>query len=135
MEYTQIRDNDFLKAYRREIRLAWEGGEAVDSEEVLLRALQGGAPQFYVGFDYARRGVGQRLRRRLRPRHRLLTVKRQLWEDLTQRVRDEVVRSDGRLSVSDALARVLAEGNAPRFYIGPRTARRILSRMKNMNKQ
>ncbi len=131
MEYTQERDRDFVNAYRRELRRAWERGEEVEAGEVLRRAIEGGAPGFYIGFDYARRGVSDRLRRRLRSRHRdWMGVKRSLWEDLAERVEAELVSAHGRLRMSEALARVLAEGNAPRFYIGPRTARRILLRMR-----
>ena len=136
MEYTQERDRDFVNAYRRELRRAWERGEQLEATEVVRRAIEGGAPGFYIGFDYARRGVSDRLRRRLRSRHReWMPVKRALWEDLAERVEAEMVSGRGRLRMSEALARVLAEGNAPRFYMGPRTARRILLRMngKNLN--
>lgn len=132
MEYTQERDRDFVNAYRRELRRAWERGEQLEAAEVLRRAIEGGAPGFYIGFDYARRGVSDRLRRRLRSRHReWMPVKRVLWEDLAERVEAEMVGGRGRLRMSEALARVLAEGNAPRFYMGPRTARRILLKWKN----
>ena len=130
MEYTQERDRDFVSAYRRELRQAWERGEHLETAEMIRRAIDGGAPGFYVGFDYARRGVSDRLRRRLRSRHRNWTgVKRGIWDDLAERVEVEIMSSHARLRLPEALARVLAEGNAPRFYMSERTARRILQKM------
>ena len=133
MEYTQERDRDFMNAYRREMRLAWAGEGPVESREVMRRAIEGGAPGVYVGFEYARRGVSARLRRRLRRRHReSMPAKRRIWEDLADRVESEMAGARGMLSLSEALARVLAEGNAPCFYIGPRTARRIVAKLRNV---
>lgn len=130
MEYTEERDRDFMNAYRREVRRAWEETGQVDRGEVLRRAIEGGAPGFYVEFEYARRGVSARLRHRLRSRHRdYMRPKRMIWEDLADRVMSEMTGSRVPLRLGEALARVLAEGNAPRFYIEPRTARRIVSRM------
>ncbi len=132
MEYTQERDRDFMTAYRREMRRAWEEPGEVDARELLRRAIEGGAPAFYVEFEYARRGVSARLRRRLRSRHRdLMRPKRLIWEDLADRVEWEMRRSRVTLRLADALARVLADGGAPRFYISCRTARRIVERMRN----
>lgn len=132
MEYTHERDRDFMTAYRREMRRAWEEPGEVDARELLRRAIEGGAPAFYVEFEYARRGVSARLRRRLRSRHRdLMRPKRLIWEDLADRVEWEMRRSRVTLRLADALARVLADGGAPRFYISSRTARRIVEKMRN----
>ncbi len=59
-------------------------------------------------------------------------VERRIWEDLADRVESEMAGARGMLSLSEALARVLAEGNAPCFYIGPRTARRIVAKLRNV---
>lgn len=132
MEYTQERDRDFMNAYRRELRRALSRGEQVESGEVVRRAIEGGAPGFYIGFDYARRGVASRLRRRLRSRHRdMMAPRHMLWDELTERVERELTGGHGRLRLPEALARVLAAGDAPRFYISDRTARRILGKIKD----
>ena len=133
MEYTKDRDRDFLKAYRREMRRAWARKETIESQELIRRAIEGGAPGFYVGFECARRRVSARLRRRLRNRHReQIRSKRMLWDDLTDRVESELSGvGRRRLKLPEALARVLAKGNAPQFYIEPRTARRILFETRN----
>ena len=51
MEYTKDRNRDFLKAYRREMRRAWERKETIESQELIRRAIEVVRRDFMSGLN------------------------------------------------------------------------------------
>lgn len=117
-----IRNRDFMLACRRVIE---SSSEPLSQKEVAIRAAGMVAPEFYVSFGYALRRLKE-MESGGRATFRRQSAAEMFWE-LRKRVR-RLMRRHG-LQQADALARVLARGNAPSFYLSPSAARCLLCKL------
>lgn len=122
LEYIEQRDRDFT-ARCRELRKGLRPGERVTRRELVERAIGGGAPCYYLTFDYAYRMLRDYRRGRLPPRYNRL--KTQMLQELARKT-DSYKQSTGCTADTEALSVVLARGAASRFFISPDYAIRLL---------
>ncbi|MCM1077058.1 MAG: hypothetical protein NC411_06835 [Bacteroides sp.] len=120
-----LRDSHFITVAGSIIRKL-PAGTHVDIESIARQASQSPAPMYYCTYDYA-----LRMLRVLR--HGRLTLRRdrrlKQWEELNERVSRLMEKRAIRLP--EALANVLAEGNASQFFISPSTASTLIRRNYN----
>ncbi len=121
------RNRDFLRACRRVIS---ESPVALTAAQVARAASTSPAPEFYVTFGHAFKVISyMRLHKVKMPRQ----GNRAIYADLNDRA-ESVMRRRG-CSLSDALAIVLAAGNAPGFYLKPSTAAFLYSKLLNRRRE
>lgn len=124
------RNRDFIRACRRIIS---ESRRALTAAEVAVAAASGPAPEFYISFGHAYKVLSHMRRHGLTmPREGNQAV----YADLHDRV--EVLMRRRRCGLAEAIALVLAAGNAPRFYLTPKSAVFLYSSLagrRNSNKR
>lgn len=116
------RHKDFLAACRRIVASQPKGAQPLMVGDVARLAAQSPAPCYYVSFDYALRMYNRILRQGTSG---VLGPMGRCWQEIADKVRGMVDRSEGRLSVKQAMARVLAGESASSFFLSPPTARRL----------
>ena len=118
---TEQRDADFYRACCRELTASEREGHLHPTVRSLVSAtLQSRAPMFYVSYAFALRTLRGMRRHRS---GRSYDSRRRKWHDIDLRV--AALEHRHRLSDSEALQRVLAEGDAPGFYLSVSAAERI----------
>lgn len=121
---TRMRDAELLRDYHRHLAeiLKTQGVKATHSAAV-RRTLTGSTPRYYVGFDLA---YNTMVRLRLYGDSGCKgTLKQQMWRELYEKV-DNEMRGRKRLTLSAALARVLAMGRASRYFMTESHADRVI---------
>lgn len=122
------RDRDFLRICRR---IVSESTRPLTAAQIAKAAAESPAPEFYVTFTYARRRLSYLRRNGLdSTTHDGPTA---AFDELRRRV-DRLMARKG-ITESEALALVLCEGNAPRFYIRPAAAAFLYGRLRREARQ
>lgn len=116
------RDRHFLECCRRILR---DTREPLTAPQVAVMAAASPAPEFYVGYDWALRNI--RLYRKGACCGKEGGNSRKMFAELSRRVDRLLSRS--HMSERRALARVLADGNAPCFYLTPGSATVLYCRL------
>lgn len=126
------RNADFMAECRRQAALIIGSGRECRVAEIVSAALACGAPQYYVEFEYARRHV-----RDIIVSGRGETKCRGARHKMMHEIAHKVIArmSDKQIKLSDALAKVLAEGNASSFFITEHYARRLYHRCRNEHRR
>lgn len=88
------------------------------------KTIAGKAPRYYLTYDYARRMLSLYRKHRL-PRN-YNPHKRDMITEIAHKV-DQLMAHRPGTTENDALALVLARGEASRFFLSPATARRIIN--------
>lgn len=114
---------DFRKCYQMTQQRHAMMGKRVSITAMVNETINGKAPGYYITFDYARRLLS--LYRRGRLPKGLSRLRCELIAELNQRV-EQLNLGTNSHAVGDALSKVLAKGNASRFFITTATARRFL---------
>lgn len=109
------RDRHFLECCRRILR---DAKEPLTAPQVAVMAAASPAPEFYIGYDWALRNI--RHYRKGGYCGKEGGSSRRMFADIIERV--DRLMSRGSMSERRALARVLAEGQAPCFYLTPGSA-------------
>ncbi|MDE6100849.1 MAG: hypothetical protein K2G01_07365 [Paramuribaculum sp.] len=122
------RNRDFLRICRRIIS---ESTRPLTAAQIAKAAAESPAPEFYVTFPYARRRLSQ-LRRNGTDRNRS-DGPTAAFDELRRRVDRLMTRKD--ITESEALALVLCEGNAPRFYLRPAAALFLYGQLRRKARQ
>lgn len=122
-EYQTARDADFKQAVGRVIRERNKNGEQIRMSEAVRAAINGGAPHYYISYDYAYRHLslyrrGKKNRKGARP---------EMWVELDRRV-NELGKRRPDAPVSRRLEEVLRSG-ATRFFITERYGMRLINRV------
>ncbi len=123
-----LRDRDFLRACRRIIS---ESPVALQASEVARRAALTPAPAFYLSYGYALRRL-RYLRRRGEARKARAGAPA-VFAELDRRV--DSVMHRRHISDAEALAHVLAEGNAPCYYLLPGAAAYLYCKLRKRARQ
>lgn len=129
-EYIQQRNADFMRECRRQKRLAVERGELPTIDEIIARVIMVPAPAYYVSFGYAYRhiaafnnmagnGVGEYAGK---------ATRRKMILELAAKSREFMERYP-KLTLSDAVARVLADEPASCFFLTRRYGVRLYFRL------
>lgn len=114
---------DFHKCYQKTLQRHALTGKRVSVTALVNETINGKAPGYYVTFDYARRLLS--LYRRGKLPKGLSRLRCELIAELNQRV-EQLNLGTNSHAVGDALSKVLAKGNASRFFITTATAKRFL---------
>lgn len=123
---TALRNRHFMDACRRVMKA--DNGH-LTSAIIAQQAAMTRAPHYYISFNYALR-ILRRMRRGYA--HRTGNEAGAMWREIDERVFNLEHRH--HISDSEALARVLAEGNASSFFLRPATALRLYHRLKHATK-
>lgn len=125
----QRRNRDFMVAFRRVAStLMGEGQPTV--ADIIRKVLEGDAPAFYVGFEYAYSKVCRIISGRNRAP---TTLRGRLWHDLGEKVQ-AIMQDYPKMTIADALMKVLETSRAPSFYLRFDTALRLYYRIKHYNR-
>ena len=122
------RNQDFMRECRRQRALALDRGESPTIDQIVTRAASSPAPAYYVGYDRTLRLVSPIFHGRRPPRHDT-TVDRRTAE-IAAKCREEVESSHGRLTLPQALARVIGGSPASNYFMSPSYARRLYYRIR-----
>ena len=122
-EMTQLRDAELLRDYRQHLNAAMKRGGEINRMDVIRETLCQSTPRYYLNFDQAYSVMSQ-IKRHGSPM-RKLTLKRQMWLEIYGKVQAEI-QANHRLTVTQALARVLISGHASRYFISEQYAYRYL---------
>lgn len=123
LEDSVLRKRDFMKRYE-EMSTKYANAIAPLSKKALVvKAIKSVAPSYYISYDYARRLL-RLYRRGLLPKS-YNPLRRSMIEEIAQRV-DKIKTSMTSHAEGYALVKVLAAGNASRFFITPATAVKLI---------
>lgn len=120
-EFRETRDADFKRAVGRV--MTETRGERLTMGDAVRRAIKGGAPYFYISYDYAYRHLSLYRRGLKRGGKR-----EAMWAEIDRRVRELGERRRGA-PVSRLLAEVLMQGRATRFFITERYGMRVFNEL------
>lgn len=122
-EHKIIRNQELIQNWRRCLKEAFDTDAYDCRDNVLERALTHGTPRYDVSYDYALRMVYCMVRDG-KPCPVTNPLKRMMWEEICRHVRRTAERRGYKLA--DALATVLAEKKASRYFISKKQASKII---------
>lgn len=125
-QITDRRDRDFMSACRRAMPKI-KG--PLTSMAIAEMAAKSPAPEFYVSYLHALRTVSLMRRREGFPK----SGNRSQYAEISRRA--GILEHRHGLKLRDAVARVLAEGNAPSFYLTPLSARNLFNKLSRRARQ
>lgn len=121
--FKHMRNNELMNDYRRCLSAAITGNSYTSRESLIRTVLATSRPKFDVSYDYALRMM-QAMVRDGKPCPLKGVRKRQMWNEFMTHVKE--VLSHRRCSLADAVATVLAEKNASRYYLSYKQASKII---------
>ena len=121
LEDLALRNNDFKRRYR-EISAKFRS-RLYNTKTLLTKTVMSTAPSYYISYDYARRLLSLYRRNKLPKSYNPL--RHMMIAEIASRV-DAIKTSKTSHAEGRALVRVLARGNASRFFITIPTAMRLI---------
>lgn len=121
-EHIPDRDRDFLRTFRDLILEC----RVIRIDDICQKLTQMPAPRFWVSEERAQAVI--RSIRAGRSTERMTPTRREMYAEILRRV-TELQRQDPQLSLAQAVARVVRNA-APKWYITPLSARRLLFRLR-----
>ncbi len=125
--YKEERDRDLFRAYNDALKSLGKEAVNMPREKVVRHVVYSVAPRFYISYEEARRNV-KRIFSGRSPRC-ASPIRIEMYNDLANLLAS-YLRRRPRSSFNDALCSVLAEKQAPRFYLSERSALLIIYRMQ-----
>lgn len=122
MDFSQQRDADLMRVYRRQLREA----KFILMPDIFARVAASPASRFWVSEERAAVEVSRMLAGRPGPRMR--PNKREMFAEIFRRFLIERERRP-RLSILEIVSRIVHQP-APRFYLTPRTVGELIYRFK-----
>lgn len=125
----ELRNNDFIRQCRK-MTLDAPSGKHLTMRQIAEKAICGGAPRYYVTFDYAYRMLRKWRNGDFSDKCDDIRVRQ--WRELAAKT-DELKSKNPGLTDYTALGRVLAFDTASRFFISPGYALRLIHRISREN--
>lgn len=122
-EHKIMRNQELMSSWRRGLRQTLDANAYKDRNQVIDGVIAGGNPRYDVSYDYAVR-VMYRMLRDHRPAPYSRPLKRQMWEEISSHVRRTMAKRG--CSIPEAVAAVLAEQKASRYFISRKQASKII---------
>ena len=122
-EHKIMRNQELMANWQRSLKKAIETNRYDSRYNVIDRALRGGTPRYDVSYDYALRMMYQMVRDG-KPCSRRSKLKRQMWEEISLHVRRVMHRR--KCTIAEAVATVLAEQKASRYFLSKKQASKII---------
>lgn len=119
MRFTAERNRDLRAIARRLVKMS---DEPMTDAELVERTILHTAPGYYADYDYAVHIIPRLLRL---PREVAARRSHGKWLEIADRAHEAIAEGKAT-NLSAAIAYVLGQGRASRFFIGPATARRII---------
>lgn len=120
---TRLRNRELLRDYRRELKEAFNNNAEINRRELIRKVLLDGKPLYYVNFDHAYNVIMHiNCHNEVSKKTQL---KRAMWMEIYHKVKAEQEKRPS-LSLSSALARVLATERASRYFISEAYAYKYL---------
>ncbi len=124
MEYVDLRNRDFMREVARQKKRLVSEGRRPTVDDLIRAAVKASAPGYYLSYDYALKRVGRHLRNEPNSRSR----RRMMIEELAVKC-CELRRRHPKLSLGNALARLLNDEPASSFFLSFAQGRKIYYRM------
>lgn len=121
LEDSALRKQDFKNLFKKISSLPYN--KYCNMKTLLIKTIMSTAPGYYITYEYARRLL-RLFRRNLLPKS-YNPLRYMMIAEIAQRV-DAIKQSPAAHAEGRALARVLAQGNASRFFISLPTAMRLI---------
>lgn len=121
--FKHMRNHKLMNDYRRCLSAAIARNSYTSRENLIRTVLATSRPKFDVSYDYALRMM-QTMVRDEKPCPLKGMRKRQMWNEFMIHVKEMLSRR--RCSLADAVATVLAEKNASRYYLSYKQASKII---------
>lgn len=121
--FKHMRNHELMNDYRRCLSAAIARNSYTSRENLIRTVLATSRPKFDVSYDYALRMM-QTMVRDEKPCPLKGVRKRQMWNEFMMHVKEMLDRR--RCSLADAVATVLAEKNASRYYLSYKQASKII---------
>ena len=122
-EHKIMRNQELMSSWRQYLKRVMDSEAYKGRGEVIDGVLAGGTPRYDVSYDYAVRVMYWMLRDH-RPAPCRRSLKRQMWEEISRHVRRTIERRG--CSIPEAVAVVLAEKKASRYFISQKQASKII---------
>ena len=121
-ELKTMRNRELMSDYRRYLSAAFAGGSYRGREELIRRMLSECRPHYDATFDYALRMAHRIVRDGLPCRQK--GIKAEMWREFCGYVSEIVDRKN--CDISEAVATVLAEKRASRYFLTYKQASKII---------
>lgn len=125
MEYIELRNRDFMREIVRQKKRLVSEGKYPTIDDLIHAAVNAPAPGYYLCYDYALKRVGRYLRNEPNSRSRRRLMIAELAEKCS-----ELRRRHPKLSVGNALARLLNDEPASSFFLSFAQGRKIYYEMQ-----
>ncbi len=125
---TRMRDAELLRDYREKLAEAMKTGGEINRQEIVRAVILGCRPRYYLNFDQAYNVMSEIKTHGLPCRK--LTLKQQMWMEIYGKVK-QLIEQHPNLAVHAALARVLLNERASRYFISEDYAYKRLYRVQN----
>lgn len=120
---TKMRNKELLRDYRRVLNEAYESNQPINRHDIIKKVLLESRPHYYVNFDHAYNVIMHiNSKNEVAKKTRL---KQNMWIEIYHKVK-ETQEKQPSLTLSSALARVLATERASRYYISEAYAYKYL---------
>ena len=121
-QHKLLRNHRLLADYRRHLSSALSEGRYSNREQLVREVLRENRPPFDVSFDYALKVMYKMLRDKQECPARGL--KRKMWLELQGHVEACMLRRN--YTIAEAVAKVLAEQRASRYFLSYKQASKII---------
>ncbi len=121
-----LRNKELLRDYREKLHEAFESDKPLNRKEIVRLVLLEGKPHYYVCFDHAY-NIMMKLNTTGKVSKKTM-LKQQMWKEIHEKVRKTMADNPG-LAMHNALARVLVNERASRYYISEVYAYRYLYKL------
>ena len=111
---TRLRNRELLRDYKQALKDAYQGSAGINRRELVRKVLLGGKPLYYVDFDHAYNVIMHINQHSIVSKKTRL--KQAMWMEIYHKVKAQQEKRPS-LSLSGALARVLATERASRYFI------------------
>lgn len=125
MEYIEMRNRDFMCEVGRQKKRLISAGTNPSVDDLIRAAVVAPAPNYYLSYDYALRQVGRHVRNVPASRSRRRAMIAELADKCCA-----MRRRHPRLSLGQALARLLNDEPASSFFLSFAQGRKIYYKMR-----
>ncbi len=122
-EHKTLRNRELMSTWRERLKSTFDAGNYESRDALVKAVLTAGTPRYDVSYDYAVRMMYEMVRDG-KPCPARGRLKKQMWEEIGEHVRRTV--SQRNCTIPEAVATVLAEQKASRYFLSKKQASKII---------
>lgn len=122
-EHKTLRNQELMSTWRESLKSTFDAGSYEGRDALVKAVLTAGKPRYDVSYDYAVRMMYEMLRDG-KPCPARSRLKKQMWEEIGEHVRRTM--SQRNCTIPEAVATVLAEQKASRYFLSKKQASKII---------